>query len=59
MNESSRSIPPMGLHSGSSASRRRSAATPTPRGIHWERLLPLLAPGTEEHEAVRTALDTL
>ena len=27
--------------------------------IHWERLLPLLAPGTEEHEAVRTALDTL
>ena len=26
---------------------------------HWERLLPLLAPGTEEHEAVRTALDTL
>ena len=27
--------------------------------IHWERLLPLLAPGTEEHEAVRAALDSL
>ncbi|MDE0051185.1 MAG: c-type cytochrome biogenesis protein CcmI [Rhodospirillales bacterium] len=27
--------------------------------VHWERLLPLLAPGTEEHEALRTALDGL
>ena len=26
---------------------------------HWERLLPLLAPGTEEYAAVRTALDSL
>ena len=26
---------------------------------HWERLLPLLTPGTEEHEAVRAALDGL
>ena len=26
---------------------------------HWERLLALLAPGTDEHEAVRTALDSL
>ena len=27
--------------------------------VHWERLLRLLEPGTEEHEAVRTALDSL
>ena len=26
---------------------------------HWERLLALLAPGTDEHEAVQTALDSL
>ena len=26
---------------------------------HWERLLPLLTPGTEEHEALRAALDGL
>ena len=41
---------------GFAAAERGDAAAAR---AHWERLLPLLAPGTEEHEAVRTALDSL
>ena len=41
---------------GLAASERGDAAVAR---AHWERLLSLLAPGTEEHEAVRAALDTL
>ena len=41
---------------GFAAAERGDAATAR---AHWERLLPQLAPGTEEHEAVRTALDSL
>ena len=37
------------------AGRGESAAA----RAHWERLLALLAPGTDEHEAVQTALDSL
>ena len=38
------------------AVERGDAATARAR---WERLLALLAPGTDEHRAVRAALDTL
>ena len=41
---------------GLAAAQRGDAAAAR---IRWERLLPLLEPGTEEHEAVRTALDSL
>ena len=41
---------------GFAAAERGDAAAAR---IHWERLLRLLEPGTEEHEAVRTALDSL
>ena len=41
---------------GLAAMQRGDAATARAR---WERLLPQLTPGTEEHEAVRTALDSL
>ena len=41
---------------GFAAAERGDAATAR---IHWERLLPLLTPGSQEHQAVRAALDSL
>ncbi len=41
---------------GLAAAERGDTATAR---THWQRLLPLLAPGTEEHQAVRSALDSL
>ena len=41
---------------GRAAAERGDSATAR---AHWERLLALLAPGTEEHSAVRVALDSL
>jgi len=41
---------------GLAAAERGDGATAR---AHWERLLALLAPGTDEHDAVRVALDTL
>ena len=41
---------------GFAAAQRNDSAAAR---AHWERLLALLAPGTDEHEAVQTALDSL
>ena len=41
---------------GLAAAERGDTATAR---THWQRLLPLLAPGSEEHQAVRSALDAL
>ena len=41
---------------GLAAAQRGDGATAR---AHWERLLALLAPGTDEHQAVQTALETL
>ena len=41
---------------GLAAAERSDTAT---AAAHWQRLLTLLTPGTEEHQAVRTALDSL
>lgn len=41
---------------GLGAAERGDGATAR---AHWERLLALLAPGTDEHQAVQTALDSL
>ena len=41
---------------GLAAAERGDAATAR---AHWQRLLPLLAPDSEEHQAVRAALDAL
>ena len=41
---------------GRAAAERGDGATAR---VHWERLLALLAPGSDEHEAVQTALNSL